>query len=327
MYNPLPIFQFVSEQQALGQGVVLVTVAAASANSSRGPGTFFAVSTGGATCGSLTGGCIEAAVAAEAMEVLRSGVPQLTRYGQGSRFLDIRLPCGGSLDLLFTPLSDPEFGADIVRRLMARQPFKLILPRTGHTTAYAPGEGRSGSQLQSDQLAVNIIPGPRCLIFGHGSVVEYLRDAGNAIGVDMTIYSPDARLVERIDFESGAARHLTSLTALPDLKLDGWTAAALLFHEHEWDAPILARLATTSAFFIGAMGSQKAHAARCEQMQALGCDKAAIARIVAPIGLMPAMRDPETLAVSVLAQIIQEYHRLFLACGTESAIGLLTGRS
>ncbi len=125
MYNPAPIFKFVEAQQAKGQAVVLVTIADASASSSRNPGAHLAVSADGNMAGSLTGGCIEAAVAAEALDVLQSGQPRMTRYGQGSRYLDIRLPCGGSLDLLFSPVQDRNLGVKLVERLTNRTPFKI----------------------------------------------------------------------------------------------------------------------------------------------------------------------------------------------------------
>ena len=66
------------------------------------------------------------------------------------------------------------------------------------------------------------------------------------------------------------------------------------------------------AFFIGAMGSRATHRNRIEALRALGAQENAIARIHAPIGLIPSTRDPETLALSTLAQIVDAYQKRFV---------------
>ena len=50
----------------------------------------------GSFVGSLSGGCIENAVVAEACEALADGRGRIVRFGAGSPYLDIRLPCGGT---------------------------------------------------------------------------------------------------------------------------------------------------------------------------------------------------------------------------------------
>ena len=312
MYNPAPIFHFIKAKQALGQAVALVTIAAVSGGLARNPGTHMAVSGDGEWAGSLTGGCIEAAVAGEALAVLADGAPRLTRFGQGSRFLDIRLPCGGSLDLLFTPITDAHLGRALVERLEARAPFALHLSLHDHGIALTPGEWRFSAALGGDKLVVNHIPPMRLALMGQGPTVEVLRAIGATIGVDSTVYSPHRDLVKRIHLAGGAAHWLTSATALPDFAADGTTAAVLILHEHEWDPPILAQWLRTRAFYIGAMGSKAAHARRCCTLKEMGVPDDDIGRICAPIGLIPSMRDPETLAVSIIAEIVAQFNRAFL---------------
>jgi xanthine dehydrogenase accessory factor len=54
--------------------------------------------------GFLSGGCIEADVASHARAALLDGQPRQLAYGRGSPFFDIRLPCGGRIDVLVEPL-------------------------------------------------------------------------------------------------------------------------------------------------------------------------------------------------------------------------------
>jgi xanthine dehydrogenase accessory factor len=49
----------------------------------------------GRSIGSFSGGCIEAAIVAEARDALRAGAARVVRFGVGSPYIDVRLPCGG----------------------------------------------------------------------------------------------------------------------------------------------------------------------------------------------------------------------------------------
>jgi xanthine dehydrogenase accessory factor len=308
MYNPAPIFEFVKDRQASGQAVVLVTIASATGGSSRNPGTHLAVAADGSMAGSLTGGCIEAAVATEALEVLSQAVPRITRYGQGSRFLDIRLPCGGALDLLFSPITSPRLGRELVDRLRQRQPFRLSIGLADTDVTFLAGSERFAVETSATHFTVNHIPPLRCLIFGQGAAVEMLHQLAVAIGMEAIVHSPDRVQAGRIK----NANFLASLMTPPPFAADLWTAAVAMFHDHDWEPVILNQLLSSKAFYIGAMGSRSAHAARCAALGALGRSDADLARISAPIGLVPSMRDPETLAVSTLAEIIARFNAGFL---------------
>src|SRR3546814_4792955 len=49
--------------------------------------------------GFLSGGCIESDVARNGREVIRDGRVRTLVYGKGSPFIDIRLPCGGRIEV------------------------------------------------------------------------------------------------------------------------------------------------------------------------------------------------------------------------------------
>ena len=97
------VFQFLNDCLTKGETAVLVTVIAVEGSSMRGPGTHMGVAVDGSFVGSLSGGCIENAVVAEALEALQAGEARTVRFGSGSRYIDIKLPCGGGLDIHFLP--------------------------------------------------------------------------------------------------------------------------------------------------------------------------------------------------------------------------------
>ena len=84
----------------------------------------------------------------------------------------------------------------------------------------------------------------------------------------------------------------------------------LLFHDHEWEVPILEWALSTPAFHIGAQGGFEARRGRLERLEAAGLPAEQLARIRSPIGVIQHSREPAVLALSVLAEIVGEYETL-----------------
>ncbi|MCS6781488.1 MAG: XdhC family protein, partial [Geminicoccaceae bacterium] len=66
---------------AEGERVAFATVVETWGSSPRPPGSRLAVTASGRMAGSVSGGCIESAVAEAAREVMASGVPRLLTFG------------------------------------------------------------------------------------------------------------------------------------------------------------------------------------------------------------------------------------------------------
>ena len=83
-----------------GEKVVVATVVATRRSAPRPVGTSLAVSESGKMCGSVSGGCVESDVFDKAMEVMRTGQPQLLNYGISDDLAwSVGLPCGGEIDV------------------------------------------------------------------------------------------------------------------------------------------------------------------------------------------------------------------------------------
>lgn len=93
-----------NEWQTAGEQIAIATVVKASGSSPRPVGAKLAVTQSGHMAGSVSGGCVEGAVFETAMEVLKSGKPQLVHYGISDEMAwDVGLSCGGMIDVFIEP--------------------------------------------------------------------------------------------------------------------------------------------------------------------------------------------------------------------------------
>jgi xanthine dehydrogenase accessory factor len=88
-----------------GETVALATVVETWGSSPRPAGSRLAVTGSGRMAGSVSGGCIEGAVADAAKQTMASGAPQLLDFGiSDERAWEVGLACGGKLKVFVEKL-------------------------------------------------------------------------------------------------------------------------------------------------------------------------------------------------------------------------------
>jgi xanthine/CO dehydrogenase XdhC/CoxF family maturation factor len=89
-----------SAWKTAGLGVALATVVRTWGSSPRPAGSKLAVNERGEFVGSVSGGCIEAAVIAEALEVMRGAPPRVLEFGVSDETAwEVGLACGGRVEV------------------------------------------------------------------------------------------------------------------------------------------------------------------------------------------------------------------------------------
>jgi xanthine dehydrogenase accessory factor len=145
---------------------------------------------------------------------------------------------------------------------------------------------------------------PRLYVVGAVHIAQPLSHMAAMSGFSVVVIDP------RTAFATGErfpGLHLVTAwpdEALADLPLDRRTAVVTLTHDPKLDDPALLAALGAPCFFIGALGSRKTHAARCERLRAHGIPDAQIARIRGPVGLAIGAISPAEIAVSIMAELI-----------------------
>ena len=306
MRGAIKVLRFIDAAHRRGERTALIAIARVTGSSSRDPGSLMAVSESGAWCGSLSGGCVEAAVVGEAQRAIDQRRPELLRLGAGSPLIDIRLPCGGGLDLLIVPDPDATAVAHALYLLDQRQTIALVTGLDGAFMA-ASAEPATRAEWDGAVLTLRIDPGLRIVAIGQGEEVVALSRQGLAYGADVMALTPDPDATDLVTQLGAVAHRLLTPAPSPLLRTDDTTAVVFLFHDHDWEQALLKQVLDQPALVIGAMGSRRTHALRLEALRAAGVPEPQLARIEGPIGLIPMTRDPDTLALSVLAQVAGAY--------------------
>jgi len=95
----------VAEWHGQGLAVVLATVVKTWGSAPRPVGAKMALTQSGDMVGSVSGGCVEAAVLEAGLQVLASGKPTLLRFGvSNDDAWAVGLSCGGEIEVFVEPL-------------------------------------------------------------------------------------------------------------------------------------------------------------------------------------------------------------------------------
>ncbi len=148
-------------------------------------------------------------------------------------------------------------------------------------------------------------PPPRLLVVGAVHITEPLARMGALAGYGVTVIDPRRGFAESQKFDGFTVMGDWPDEAMAALKPDSRTAVVALTHDPKLDDPALAAALRSKAFYIGALGSRKTHAARISRLKEAGFSDPDLARIHGPVGLDIGALSPAEIAVSIVGQITQ----------------------
>jgi xanthine dehydrogenase accessory factor len=304
--------------------VALATVVSTWGSSPVSVGGQLAVAPDGRFEGSVSGGCVEIDVIAEAADVMSTGRPKLLEFGIADEAAwRSGLPCGGTIKIIVESLRRPA-GADYVDAILEARRSRStlgILTNLGTGArrilsrqtagdndlhkAVAAGESKLVDTADGDAFLHVLAPTVRVIAAGATHIAQVLADLAQRIGYDVAIVDPRAAFASQERFGG-----MPTFTDWPDaslaaLRLDERTAVVALTHAAHLDDEAIAAALRSNCLYIGALGSKKTHAKRLERLRAAGFSDTDLRRIHAPVGLAIGAKGPAEIAVSILAEIVQ----------------------
>ncbi|MFN4355336.1 XdhC family protein [Parvibaculum sp.] len=148
-------------------------------------------------------------------------------------------------------------------------------------------------------------PPLRLILVGAVHIAQPLAEIAALTGYDVTLVDPRTSFASAERFPG-----MTLMTDWPDeamtaLAPDTRTAIVTLTHDPKLDDPALKAALASPAFYIGALGSKKTHAARVARLAEAGFAESDIARIHGPVGLGIGAKSPAEIAISIMAEITE----------------------
>lgn len=301
-----------------GHNAALAVVAKTWGSAPRRAGSIMVIRDDGVFEGSVSGGCVEGSVIAEAVDLINeSNEGNTTPVFKSLEFAvaseqawEVGLACGGEIEIFLYCLSQDDAPAieELQINLTSRKAVSLALPLQNgpiQVTHGKPMAGKTVPQSTDNHFTVPFVPPIRLDIVGAVHIAQHLAVMAAECGFSARIIDPRSAFSENRTF--GSARLCDDW---PDdyfraNKPDATTAVVTLTHDPKLDDAALQETLTSAAFYIGCLGSRKTHAARVKRLQECGTQQRYIDRIHAPVGLNIGSATPAEIAASILAEIIQ----------------------
>lgn len=329
-----------------GENFALVSIITREGSAPRTAGTRMIVRADGTQIGTIGGGALEARAVELGLEVLAAKCLVVTEFSlTADAISSMDMICGGKVELLIDcqEAGDAALLEAYARALDAceqrRQallvtamgnagaPARLCLVDTdGSTTGQWHPEAALVAQLRArrtgrHQTAISM-PGGRYLVEPLGTGGTAFIFGGGHISCQLAVLTAMAgfRTVVIDDREEYANRRrfpqadevlapATFAEACTAVQIDQDSYLVIVTRGHQHDHTVLAAALRTDACYIGMIGSRKKRDAIYAALLQEGFSREDLARVHAPIGIAIGAESPEEVAISIVAELIQERAR------------------
>lgn len=315
-----------------GHPLILVSVASSKGSTPRSAGALMAADTSGLLAGTIGGGLLEGQCLQEAallLKQLRQTNGSKTRPAgflrsfslNNSQAGDLGMICGGSTDILFTPVmpEDRSMFQEALSCIHAGEACFLLLPLDGSAPffqkkptngAYSSGKACICSADGRRCLSIPLASSSRVFLFGGGHVSLELSLLLERLEFPCIVVDDRAEFADKKRFPQAVKTlvlpfepALLSETLAGSLAPHKTDAFCIMTRGHAGDEGALRFALSTSSSYIGVMGSRKKRETIFSRLEQDGFSQVRN-RVTTPIGLDIQAQTPAEIAVSVAAQLI-----------------------
>ena len=149
----------------------------------------------------------------------------------------------------------------------------------------------------------------KVIIVGAVHIAQYLVDFANSLNFEIFIIDPRGYFASEQRFPGMEIINKWPKEAFKEIETDSNTALIALTHDPKIDDPALQHAIKKKFYYIGALGSKKTHANRCERLKKAGFNDQDINQIHGPIGIKLGGRAAPEIALSIIAQLVSETYK------------------
>jgi xanthine dehydrogenase accessory factor len=343
-----PLLPLYEREHSAGRAVALAVVVHTNGSTYRKPGALMLIAADGEYAGLLSGGCLESDLHEHALQVIGSGLAKVITYDTGGSddlLWGLGVGCEGSMQILLLRVG-PENGWQpltlftaahrrherVAAAVVVASPERSLLPGSVILMDGQPGgapvplalhdgiqsqltraleSGRpvalGGSAEPLRVLAIPLALPPRLLLLGGGPDAQPLVEFAARLAWRITVYDHRSAYAQSARFPQAEQVVLGRPEALAEtVDTRRFDAAVVMSHHLPSDLAYLRTLSATDIPYVGLLGP----AVRREKLLAdLGAAAGRLAgRLRSPIGLNIGGRAPESIALSIVAEIHARLH-------------------
>lgn len=278
-----------------GEPTALCTVVRTRGSTPQGAGAAMLVLRDGKTIGTLGGGCVEAEVRQQALQLMTDHRSRLLTFRLDHDYgWDDGLVCGGIMDIAVQVIDSAEAAKPLEavhQKLVSNQSATVpinVLDESGQPAAF---------QLEVPRT-------PSLIIAGAGHVGQALADTARRIGFAVTVIDdrPDCLTPDRFPGVTCLEGEIESTLAAS--RIDEQTFIVIVTRGHRHDGRALAAVINSRARYIGLIGSKRKVRTILDDLHKAGVKRERLLAVHAPIGLELGAITPAEIAISIAAELI-----------------------
>ena len=296
----------------------------------------------GDVVGTIGGGCLEAEVLNAGRIALETGENQLLRYTMTEKQAgESGLNCGGSVRI-YTEVIEPDEGADFYSRVLAARQERsgcalaTLLDDTGEGRLWLGADGSTCGSLGTPEADREVeehlpavlererglvcalgetaevfiepfLPEPVLYVFGGGHVGGQICALAKNVGFRVVLID-DRPMFANPERHPQADECLVAgmEEVFADLPIDDQSYIIAATRGHQHDEIVVEGAIKTPARYIGMLGSERKKLILWQRIAERGGDSQRLDAVFAPIGFNIGADTPAEIAVSVVAELIEQ---------------------
>jgi len=149
----------------------------------------------------------------------------------------------------------------------------------------------------------------KVIIVGAVHIAQYLIDYAKSLNFEIIVIDPRGYFVTEQRFPGMEILNKWPDEAFKEIETNSNTALIALTHDPKIDDPAIQHALKKNFYYIGALGSKKTHANRCERLKEAGFNDNQINSINGPIGIKLGGKSAPEIALSIIAQLVVETYK------------------